>query len=84
MIHLGATTSKTPVEALELAVKFFGPSGTGLEQIQSSSSQSDVVYLTGGGGYVQVKAWRVDDGSTEVDIISQEWEIPAREFLAEL
>lgn len=83
MIHLGTTTSKTPGEALQQAVEFFGPSGTGLELVQSSS-QSDVVYLTGGGGYVQVKARRVDDGSTEVDIISQEWEIPAKEFLAEL
>ena len=83
MIHFGTTTSKTPEEALEQSVKFFGPSGTGLEQVQSSP-RPDLVYLTGGGGYVQVMAWRINDGSTEVDIISQEWEIPAREFLAEL
>ncbi len=80
MIHLGGSTDHSPELVLEKARQFFGADGIGLELVQSDH---DLVYLTGGGGHVQVTV-RTKDQQTAVDIQSQEWDYQAKQFLARL
>lgn len=85
MIHLGTITNDTPDQVVAKAIRFFGPEGVGLAV---AHQQGGTVFLMGGGGHVQVTAFTkegsVDNGPTEVDIQSREWDRQAKEFLSQL
>jgi hypothetical protein len=78
MIRLGTISRREPVEVLDRAVEYFGPQGLGLE-INRRTSNS--IYFEGGGGHVQVEVKPTEDGKTDVDIQSQEWDYDAGKFL---
>ena len=71
------TTSRTPREALELALADFGPSGLGL-QLTSQTNVSLV--FQGGGGHIAVTA---EPGAhTTLDIETREWDDGVQQFMA--
>jgi hypothetical protein len=80
VIRLGAKTRKDPVTILDQALEFFGPQGLGLEVNRRTA---DSVYFTGSGGFVQVTV-KEEDGGTDVDIQSQEWDYDAKQFLGKI
>jgi hypothetical protein len=80
MIRLGTKTRKDPVKILDQALEFFGPQGLGLEVNRRTV---DSVYFAGSGGFVQVTV-NEEDGSTDVDIQSQEWDYDAKRFLEKI
>lgn len=85
MIHVGKTTKDSPAQVIEKASRFFGPDGVGLKV---ALREEEAIYFVGTGGHVQVTAFTMqeatEDGATDVDIQSREWEKQAQDFLAEL
>lgn len=91
MIHLGKRTNESPSDVIEKAHRFFGPDGIGLE---IALREEGAIYFVGGGGHVQVTACFAEDdkdeadtsqdGITQVDIQSMEWEKQAQDFLGNL
>jgi hypothetical protein len=80
MIHLGTTTTDSPVQVIEKAFDYFGPNGVGL---RIARREPDAIQLEGGGGHVQITAC-AKGSRTEVDIQSREWQRQALEFLGRL
>ena len=73
------TTSLTPEEVIEDALHYFGPGSTGLA-LTSQTSQG--VVFQGGGGHVSIQ---VQPGTTTtIDIETQEWDYPVRQFMARI
>ena len=80
MLRIGKKTGYSVQEVLQKAVTFFKEKG-GLTLEQQSPT---MVYLVGGGGHVQVMAEPQEEGKTEVDIQTQEWDYDVKQFLREL
>jgi hypothetical protein len=74
-------TRHSPALALERAVAFFGPDGYGLTVTQRSG---EYVLLVGGGGHVAIVARAGEEGHTEVDIQTREWDGPALKFVSRI
>jgi len=70
------TTSRTPREALELALADFGPGGLGL-QLTSQTNLSFV--FQGGGGHIAVTAEPGEQ--TTLDIETREWDYGVQQFM---
>jgi hypothetical protein len=80
MLRIGKKSNYSPQEVLQKAVAFFKEQG-GLTLARQSPT---MVYLVGGGGHVQVMAEPHEEGETEVDIESREWDYDVKQFLKEL
>jgi hypothetical protein len=80
MIHLGTTTTDSPIQVIEKAFDYFGPNGIGL---RIARRDRGAIHLEGGGGHVEVTA-SLKGEMTEVDIRSREWQRQALEFLGRL
>jgi hypothetical protein len=80
MIRLHKKASITPEKAIEKAVDFFGPKGYGLKVYDQGPT---CVKFEGSGGDVEVTSCAEDKGSS-VEIVSNEWEIQAREFMSKI
>jgi hypothetical protein len=80
MLRMETTTKLTPEEAIKQAVKFFGPQGYGLEIKDQSPT---CAYFEGAGGHVEVTSC-TDEKGTSVELVSQEWDYQAREFLRKI
>lgn len=81
MARYSMFTGLTPPEALERAVAYFGPAGSGLRLTQRGLSS---VRFDGGAGFVQVEAQRAAEGRTEVLIETMHLDQEARSFMARL
>jgi hypothetical protein len=80
MLRMATTTKLTPEEAIKQAVKFFGPEGYRLEIKDQSPT---CAYFEGAGGQVEVTSC-TDEKGTSVELVSQEWDYLAREFLRKI
>jgi hypothetical protein len=82
MIRLGKTTKKDGTQILAQAIAYFGPEGLGLEVTRQDDAS---VYLEGSGGHVSVAVQsQTEQGATDVDIESREWDWHAQQFLGEI
>lgn len=77
MLKIATKTKLSPEEAINQAVKFFGPEGHGLEIKEHAPS---CAYLEGGGGGVRVTAC-VEGKQTSLELESREWDFQVKEFI---
>ena len=77
MIRYGKNTKLDADQVPKRARTFFGPGGLGLDESESDDCH---VRFQGGGGFVLISVCAGDKG-TEVDLSTQEWESPVREFI---
>jgi hypothetical protein len=80
MINLEKETKVSPEEVVRRLKKYFGKGGQGLELTEENPQ---CLSFTGGGGYVNATVC-AEGGKTRVNLVSQEWEIQAKEFLSRL
>lgn len=80
MIRLQKKTKMSPQETIDKAMAFFGPSGYGMDVSDQSKGS---VRFEGAGGGVEIATY-LEDKNTSVEVISREWEIQAREFMAKI
>ena len=80
MLKIGTKTKLTPEEAIKRAKEFFSKGGYGLQVTDETPTS---MCFAGGGGRVEVVACAEDKGAS-VDIISEEWDYQAREFLGKI
>jgi hypothetical protein len=80
MINIEATTKLSPDEVIQSLKKYFGSGGQGLE---ITDEQRSCVAFAGSGGLVtaEVCPW---GRRTKVNLVAQEWEYQAREFISQL
>jgi hypothetical protein len=80
MIRIEKSVKAAPDAVLRKAKNQFGSEGLGLTV---SDAQETCVEFSGGGGFVSVTACR-DNGKTQVEITSREWDQQAKSFMASL
>ncbi|MCC6605815.1 MAG: hypothetical protein IT327_21585 [Anaerolineae bacterium] len=80
MLRISTQTKQSPQEVLARATAFFGPKGTGLS---ITPQGPHTIEFSGGGGFVQVEAQPVAEG-TDVEILTREWEYDVKRFLEQL
>lgn len=80
MLKIGTKTKLTPEQAIKQAKEFFGAGGYGLQVVEEDSSSA---CFEGGGGRVEVVACAEGKGAS-VDLVSQEWDYQAREFVKKI
>ena len=80
MINLEGKTKLAPEEALKRLKKYFGKGGQGLEVTEENPS---CLSFSGGGGYVNATVC-LEEGKTKVNLVAQEWEYQARQFISQL
>ena len=79
MINYGKQSRLSVTKILDRAARFFGADGMGLSV---TTQNEDTIKLEGGGGFVYLTATRAAKArKTSVDLISREWEEPAKQFL---
>ena len=83
MVRLGKRSRKSPAQVLDAAARYFTAAGIGLTVTQRGLSD---IKLEGGGGEVTVTVTPEAAGSRhcEVDIVSHEWDVAARNFLGKI
>jgi hypothetical protein len=82
MILVGKETRQSAAQVLARAVEYFGPDGVGLEIAERNDRN---VQLRGSGGYVAVRVQpKQDDGISDVEVESREWENDAKRFLEKI
>jgi len=77
MLRIATKTKLTPEDIINKAIKFFGPEGY---KLKISSKSETSVHFEGGGGSVEITACK-DDGRTNVDFLSAEWDYQVKEFI---
>lgn len=80
MINLEGRTRLSTDEVMKRMKKYFGPGGQGLEVTEENPS---CINFEGGGGSVRATVC-TDKGKTRVNLVAQEWEYQAKEFLSQL
>jgi hypothetical protein len=80
MINLEGVTRLSPEEVTQRLKNFFGKGGQGLELTED---HPPCLTFSGGGGYVSATVC-AEEGKTRVNLLAQEWEQQAREFLSTL
>lgn len=80
MIRISNSTRRKPAEILELAAKFFGPDGLGLEETERGDC---CISFGGADGYVSVRLVE-ESNRRAVDVESREYEYHAKQFLKRL
>jgi len=77
MLRIAVKTKMTPENVIGEAVKFFGPEGY---KLKISGRTETTAGFEGGGGSIEISAC-VDEGKTEVDFLSREWDYQVKEFI---
>ncbi len=80
MINLERRTKLSPEEVIRRLKMYFGEGGQGMGLTEESPQ---CLTFSGGGGYVTATVCP-ENGNTRVNLISQEWEYQAKDFLARL
>jgi hypothetical protein len=80
MINIEGATKLSQEEAIERLKKYFGKGGHGLE---ITDEQPSCLTFSGGGGSV-IATVSGEGGKTRVNLVAQEWEYQAREFISQL
>ena len=80
MINLEGRTKLPPEEVVKRIKNFFGKGGQGLDLTEESPQ---CLSFSGAGGYVTVTVC-AEERKTRVNLVAQEWEYQAKEFLASL
>ncbi len=80
MINLEAKTKLTPEEVVKRLKKVFGKGGLGLALTEEAPQ---CLTFEGGGGYVTATLC-LDEGKTRINLVAQEWDYQAKEFLSSL
>ncbi len=80
MINLEGSTKLSTDEVMKRLKKYFGQGGQGLEVIEENPF---CVSFAGGGGSVNATVC-TEKGKTKVNLVAQEWEYQAKEFLSQL
>lgn len=80
MIRYGVETKQHPGEVLQRARQFFGEEGLGLELVRQDDC---CLYFEGAGGHVSITASE-QDGRTQIDMVTREWEYDVRRFVEEI
>jgi hypothetical protein len=75
-----ATTEKSPQEAIERALAYFGPQGVGLELIDQSAM---CLLFEGGGGHVSIVACP-GEKQTTLELETREWDYAVRQFMEQV
>jgi catechol 2,3-dioxygenase-like lactoylglutathione lyase family enzyme len=73
-MRFGVNTRLSPAQVIEKAIDYFGKLGLTIVEREENSA-----LLQGGGGHVRVIACK--DGTTDVDIISEEWDYHVKQFI---
>jgi hypothetical protein len=82
MIRLGKESKLAPVEVIEKAVEFFGPSGQGLTVLTQDHC---CARFEGGGGFVSVQsADLTETNGTQVTIEGREWDYQIKQFMKQI
>jgi hypothetical protein len=69
-----------PEELMARLKQYFAEGGQGLEVAEEGPS---CINFSGGGGYVTATVC-TEEGKTRVNLVTQEWEYQAREFISQL
>ena len=80
MIRVEVKTRLSMKEAIERAVRFFGPQGLGLEIKDRDACE---IWMEGGGGAVAVYACK-QGRDTRVEVMAREWEAQVPRFVSQL
>ncbi len=80
MLKIATTTKLSPEEAIKKAISFFGPTGFQLKIVDQASSS---VSFEGGGGSIEITACQ-ENGKTNVEFLSREWDEPVKEFIRKI
>jgi hypothetical protein len=80
MINLEGMSRLSPEEVINRLKKFFGKGGQGLELTEDNPQ---CLTFSGGGGYVSATVC-AEEGKTRINLLAQEWEQQAKEFLSTL
>ena len=80
MINLEGKTKLLSAEVKKRVKQFFGKGGQGLELTEENPQ---CLTFSGGGGYVTATVCP-EDGGTRINLLAQEWEYQAKEFLSSL
>ncbi len=80
MIRLAKHTKMKPEDAIKRAIDFFGPKGYGLKEFDNGPLCAK---FEGGGGMVEVTVCEEDKGAS-VEVVAQEWDAQAKEFMGKL
>jgi hypothetical protein len=80
MINLEKESKLSIEEITKRAKSFFGKGGLGLEIVDESS---ECLNFTGGGGFVNVVICPTED-KNRVELQTQEWEHPVKQFASKI
>jgi hypothetical protein len=80
MLRISAETRLKPEEVLKRASAFFGPGGNQMKIVEKSET---CITFEGGGGGVSVTT-QPSEKNTTVEIVTQEWEQPVKEFMSRI
>jgi hypothetical protein len=80
MINIEGKTKLSTDEVMKRLKKYFGQGGLGL---QLSEENPSCITFEGGGGSVNATVC-TEQGKTRVNLVAQEWEYQAQEFLSQL
>jgi hypothetical protein len=80
MLKLEVKTKLSQEAILNRAKRHFGDGGLGLE-LKEENPQC--LTFEGGGGYVTVTVCE-EEGETRIDLVTQEWNYPVREFASKI
>jgi hypothetical protein len=82
MINIGKKIEQDPQEIIDKSVKFFGPSGLGLD---IKSQDECCAQFEGAGGFINVKVTEFEgDNESEVQIIGREFDYQIKQFIKNL
>lgn len=73
-------TKKDPEQVVEQAIDYFGEDGLGLSLTRENPC---CVAFEGGGGHVSVTASR-EEGRTEVELETREWDYHVKKFMSRI
>jgi hypothetical protein len=77
MLKIATNTKLSPEDAIKKAVEFFGKTNYQLKIIDQTNSS---VSLEGGGGSIEIVACQ-ENGKTNVEFLSREWDSATKEFI---
>jgi hypothetical protein len=80
MLNLEVKTKLSQEEVTERIKRFFGKEGQGL---RLSEETECCLSFEGGGGYVTAQV-TAEEGTTRIDLLTQEWDFQVREFASRL
>jgi hypothetical protein len=77
MLRISVETALKPGDVIKKSLGFFGPGGDNMQVVEQTES---CITFQGGGGSVALTA-KPSGKATSVEIVTQEWEEPVKEFM---